>query len=121
MFRKALEMDSLTVKVENLKDAATSAMMTLSEESRRMEEMMKMYGMTGMDSSMFGGQATLVLNAKHPMVQYLLKHADAEDNDLFCKQLYDLAMISHKPLSPEAMTGFIERSNAIMLKLVNAE
>lgn len=92
-------------------------MVTLSEESRRMEEMMKMYGMGGMDASAFGGQQTLVLNAKHPLVQYIYSHQDGEKVTMFCKQLYDLAMISHKPLSPEEMTAFIARSNEIMMEL----
>ncbi len=117
VFRKAVGNDKLEVKVENLKDASVSAMMTLSEESRRMEEMMKMYGMTGMDASMFGTQATLILNAKHELVQYILNHRDDEDVDLFCQQLYDLAMIAHKPLDPDEMSKFISRSNEIMIRL----
>ncbi|MDO4617630.1 MAG: molecular chaperone HtpG [Lachnospiraceae bacterium] len=117
LFRKAVGNESLEVKVENLKDAAVSSMITLSEESRRMEEMMKMYGMSGMDASMFGTQATLILNARHELVQYILNHRDAEDVDLFCQQLYDLAMIAHKPLNPDAMAKFISRSNEIMLRL----
>ena len=92
-------------------------MVTLSEESRRMEEMMRMYGMNTMDPSMFGGQQTLVLNAKHPLVKYIMEHKDSEDVPVFCQQLYDLAMISNRPLTPEAMTKFIARSNEIMLKL----
>ena len=92
-------------------------MVTLSEESRRMQDMMKMYGMTGMDPSMFGGQETLILNAKHPLVQYILKNGENNNTSLFCEQLYDLAMISHKPLSPDAMTKFVSRSNQIMMLL----
>ena len=117
LFRKALNNEKLEVRVENLKDEKVSAMVTLSEESRRMEEMMKMYGMGGMDVSAFGGQQTLVLNAKHPLVQYIYSHQDGEKVTMFCKQLYDLAMISHKPLSPEEMTAFIARSNEIMMEL----
>ena len=117
LFRKALNNEKLEVRVENLKDEKVSAMVTLSEESRRMEEMMKMYGMGGMDASAFGGQQTLVLNAKHPLVQYIYSHQDGEKVTMFCKQLYDLAMISHKPLSPEEMTAFIARSNEIMMEL----
>ena len=117
LFRKALNNEKLEVRVENLKDEKVSAMVTLSEESRRMEEMMKMYGMGGMDASAFGGQQTLVLNAKHPLVQYIYSHQDGEKVTMFCKQLYDLAMISHKPLSPEEITAFIARSNEIMMEL----
>ncbi|MCQ2509808.1 MAG: molecular chaperone HtpG [Lachnospiraceae bacterium] len=116
LFRKATGIEKLEVKVENLKDASVSSMITLSEESRRMEEMMKMYGMAGMDASMFGTQATLILNAKHTLVQYILEHKD-EDVEIFCQQLYDLAMIAHKPLGAEAMTKFIARSNEIMIRL----
>ncbi len=117
LFREALDKKDLDVKVEHLKDENVSAMVTLSEENRRMQEMMKMYGMTGMDPSMFGGQETLVLNAKHPLVKYVLEHRDGENTSLFCQQLYDLAMISHRPLAPEAMTKFVSRSNQIMMLL----
>ena len=117
LFRKALDNENLQVKVEKLKNEEVSSMVTLSEESRRMQEMMRMYGMPGMDPSMFGGEETLVLNANHKLVQYVLANKDAENTNLFCEQLYDLAMISHKPLSPEAMTKFITRSNQIMMLL----
>ena len=117
LFRKSLNKDKLEVHVENLKNENVSAMMTLSEESRRMQDMMKMYGMTGMDPSMFGGQETLILNAKHPLVQYILKNGENDNTSLFCEQLYDLAMISHKPLSPDEMTKFVSRSNQIMMLL----
>ena len=117
LFRKALDNENLQVKVEKLKNEEVSSMVTLSEESRRMQEMMKMYGMAGMDPSMFGGDETLVLNANNKLVQYVLEHKDGENTNLFCEQLYDLAMISHKPLSPEAMTKFIARSNQIMMLL----
>ena len=116
-FRKALENEKLEVKVEKLKNENVASMMTLSEESRRMQEMMKMYGMAGMDPSMFGNDATLVLNANHPLVQYVLEHKDGEHTSLFCKQLYDLALLGNKPLSPEEMTAFIARSNEIMMLL----
>ena len=89
LFRKVLDKKDLTVKVENLKDENVSSMVTLSEESRRMQDMMKMYGMTGMDPSMFGGQETLILNAKHPLVQYILKNGENDNTSLFCEQLYD--------------------------------
>ena len=107
LFRKALNNEKLQVKVEKLKNEEVSSMVTLSEESRRMQEMMKMYGMAGMDPSMFGGDETLVLNANNKLVQYVLANKDAENTPMFCEQLYDLAMISHKPLAPEAMTKFI--------------
>ena len=117
IFRKALGKDNLDVKVEKLKNESVASMMTLSEESRRMQDMMKMYGMMGMDPSMFGSDATLVLNANHPLVQYVLKNGEGEHTDLFCKQLYDLALLGNKPLNPEEMTEFIKRSNEIMLLL----
>ena len=117
LFRKALDNENLQVKVEKLKNEEVSSMVTLSEESRRMQEMMRMYGMAGMDPSMFGGDETLVLNANNKLVQYVLENKDGENTNLFCEQLYDLAMISHKPLSPEAMTKFIGRSNQIMMLL----
>lgn len=116
VFRKALDKDSLDVKLEKLKNENVAAMVTLSEESRRMQEMMKMYGMYGMDMGM-GTEVTLVLNAKHPLVQYVLAHKDEENVPMFCQQLYDLALLSHKPLSPEEMTAFINRSNEIMMLL----
>ena len=83
-----------------------------------MQDMMKMYGMTGMDPSMFGGQETLILNANHPLVKYVAAHKEDDKNvPLICQQLYDLAMISHKPLSPDEMTKFVSRSNQIMMLL----
>lgn len=92
-------------------------MITLSEQSRRMQEMMKMYGMTGMDPSMFGTDSTLTLNANHPLVQFVVENKDNENVPVICKQLYDLAMLAHKPLSPEEMTAFVQRSNDIMMLL----
>ena len=117
IFRKALGKEQLDVKVEKLKNESVASMMTLSEESRRMQEMMKMYGMPGMDAGMFGSDVTLVLNANHPLVQYVLNHKDGEHTTLFCKQLYDLALLGNKPLNPEEMTAFINRSNEIMMLL----
>ena len=117
IFRKALENEKLDVKVEKLKNENVASMMTLSEESRRMQDMMKMYGMLGMDSGMFGSDATQVLNANHPQVQYVLNNKDGELTALFCKQLYDLALLGNKPLNPEQMTAFINRSNEIMMLL----
>jgi len=117
IFRKALENENLDVKVEKLKNENVASMMTLSEESRRMQEMMKMYGMAGMDPSMFGTDVTLVLNVNHPLVQYVLNNKEGEHTALFCKQLYDLALLGNKPLNPEEMTAFIQRSNEIMMLL----
>ena len=117
IFRKALGKDKLNVKVEKFKDKEISSVITLPEESRRMQDMMKMYNMYGMDPSMFGGDETLVLNVNNDLVQYILNHGDGEHTDLFCKQLYDLAMISNQPLSPEEMTAFVNRSNQIMMLL----
>ena len=117
IFRKALENEKLDVKVEKLKNENVASMMTLSEEARRMQDMMKMYGMLGMDPSMLGNAATLVLNANHPLVQYVLNNKEGEHTNLFCKQLYDLALLGNKPLNPEEMTEFIKRSNEIMMLL----
>ena len=117
VFRDALKNDKLEVKVENLKNEKVAAMMTLSEESRRMQDMMKMYNMYGMDPSMFGGQETLVLNAKHPLVQFVADNKDSDKTPVICEEVYDLAMLSHKQLSPEEMTRFVQRSNEILLML----
>ena len=117
VFRKALNNDKLEVKVEKLKNASVSSMIVLSEETRRMQDMMKMYNMYGMDPNMFGGPATLVLNANNELVQYIFNHKDSEHVPMMCEQLYDLAMLSHKPLAPEEMTKFITRSNKIMMLL----
>ena len=117
LFRKSLNMDKLEVKVENLKNESVAAMMTLSEESRRMQDMMKMYNMYGMDPGMFGGQETLVLNVSHPLVKYLAENQESEHAAVICQQLYDLAMLSHKQLSPDEMTKFVQRSNEILMLL----
>lgn len=117
IFRKVLNNEKLDVKVEKLKDEDIASMAVLSEESRRMEEMMKMYGMGGMDTGMFGGQASLILNADHPLVQYVVENKEGENVELICKQLYDLALLAHKPLSPQEMTAFVQRSNQIMMLL----
>ena len=117
IFRKELDNDKLEVKVEKLKDDKVASMAVLSEQDRRMAEMMKMYNMGGMDTSMFGSQATLVLNANHPLVQFLVEHKRSKNVSVICKQLYDLAMLAHKPLSPEEMTAFVQRSNEIMMLL----
>ena len=118
-FRAALGKENLDVKVEKLKDASISSMITLSEEGRRMQDMMKMYNMYGMDPSMFGGNETLILNVNNKLVQYILDHKNGEHVPMFCKQLYDLALLSNQPLSPEAMTAFINRSNEVMMILAD--
>ena len=118
LFRKATGKDQLEVKVEKLKNDKVSSMITLSEEARRMQDMMKMYsanGMGGMELPDVG--QTLVLNANNDLVQYLLANKDGEHSNMFCKQLYDLAMISHQPLQADKMTEFINRSNEIMMLL----
>ena len=119
-FRKALNNDKLDVKVEKLKNESVSSMITLAEESRRMQDMMKMYGMPGMDPSMFGTSVTLVLNANNKLVQYIFQHKDSDKVPMICQQLYDLAMLSHRPLDPDAMTKFVARSNEIMMMLAQS-
>ncbi len=118
VFRKALGNDKLEVKAEKLKNESVSSMITVAEETRRMQEMMKMYNMYGMDPSMFGGTGeVLVLNANNSLVKYVLEHTDGEKTPVICEQLYDLALLSHGTLSPERMTKFIARSNQIMTEL----
>lgn len=117
VFTKALNNEKLTIQVQKLKNADTPSIITLSEEGRRMQDMMKMYAMGGMDASMFGGDYTLTLNYNNSLVQYILNNRDSEHVPMFCEQLYDLAMISNQPLAPEAMTKFMKRSNDIMLLL----
>lgn len=119
IFKKALGKENLEVKVEKFKNENISSMVTLSEETRRMQDMMKMYsaGGMGMDDDMFGGGETLVLNSSNKLVQYILDNKEGEHTEMFCKQLYDLAMIANKPLKAEAMTEFIARSNEILLLL----
>ena len=117
LFRKNLNKEKLEVRVEKLKNENVAAMITLSEESRRMQDMMKMYNMYGMDSSMFGGGETLVLNANHPLVKFIVDNGEASQVPVICEQLYDLAMLSHKQLSPEEMSKFVQRSNEILLML----
>ena len=117
IFKKALGKENLTVKAEKLKNESVSSMMTVTEESRRMQEMMKMYNMYGMDSSMFGGQETLVLNLNNKLVQYVLANKEGDLTKLVCEQLYDLAVIMHRQLTPEEMTKFVARSNEIMMEM----
>ena len=120
VFKKALNNDKLTVKVEKLKNADIASVITLSEEGRRMQDMMKMYamnGMGGMDPNMFATDQTLTLNANNELVKYIFEHKDSEHVPMFCEQLYDLAMLSNQPLSVDAMAKFVQRSNQIMMLL----
>ncbi len=116
IMKKALKNDKITVRVEKLKNKKISSVITLSEETRRMQDMMKMYSMPGMDMGAFGGEGeTLILNANHPLVQYVLGHEEGENTEMICEQLYDLAKIQHAPLSSDAMTRFVARTNDIMM------
>ena len=118
IMKKALKNDKLNVKLEKLKNKKISSMITLSEESRRMQDMMKMYAMPGMDMGAFGAEGeTLVLNANHPLVEYVVANQEGENTKMICEQLYDLAKLQHAPLDAEAMTKFIARSNEIMMLL----
>ncbi len=118
LMKKVLKKDSIKVKVEKLKNKKIASMITLAEESRRMQDMMKMYSMNGMDMGMFGKEGeTLILNANHPLVQYVLEHQDGDNVKMICEQLYDLALLQQAPLEPEAMTKFVARSNDIMMML----
>ena len=120
VFKKAIGNDKLTIKVENLKNADLASVLTLSEQGRRMQDMMKMYamgGMGGMDPNMFAADQTLTLNANNELVKYILNNKDSENVPMFAEQLYDLALISNQPLSVDAMTKFVKRSNDIMLLL----
>lgn len=119
-FKKALANDKLEIKVEKLKDGQLASMITVSEENRRMQDMMKMYNRYGMDPSMFGSVGeTLVLNANNKLVQYVLAHEEGDLTEKICRQLYDMASLSHGSLTPERMTQFIARSNEIMMEMVD--
>ena len=119
-FKKALANDKLEIKVEKLKDGQLASMITVSEENRRMQDMMKMYNMYGMDPSMFGSVGeTLVLNANNKLVQYVLAHEEGDLTEKICRQLYDMASLSHGSLTPERMTQIIARSNEIMMEMVD--
>lgn len=117
VFKKAVKNEKITVKVEKLKNENIASMITVSEESRRMQDMMKMYAMPGMDMGMGHEGETLILNANNSLVSYVLDNQTGEHVDLICEQLYDLALIQQAPLQPEAMTKFIDRSNKIMMLL----
>ena len=118
VMKKVLKKDKIAVKVEKLKNRKIASMVTLSEESRRMQDMMKMYSMPGMDMGEFGKEGeTLILNANHPLVEYVMQNTDGKNVDMICEQLYDLALLQHAPLEPEAMAKFVQRSNDIMMML----
>ena len=122
VMKKALKKEAFAVKIEKLKNKKISSMLTVSEETRRMQDMMKMYAMNGMDMGMFGGEGeTLVLNANHPLVQYVMNHEEDENTGMICEQLYDLAKLQNAPLSGDAMAKFVERSNDIMMLLAKEE
>ena len=114
MIRKAVGNDKLSVKLENLRDKKTASMLTVDEQSRRMADMMKMYAASGMPMG-------LDLNAKHPLVKYVMEHDEDKNTKMICQQLYDLAQIQNAPLSAEDMASFIVRSNEIMLMLTKRE
>jgi len=120
MFKDALHMEKLNLKLESMKDSSLSGMVVLSEESRRMQDMMRMYGMPGMNPDMFKTETTLILNSNNSLVKHLIENTaiDHDTRALICEHLYDLAMISHAPLSADAMTKFIKRSHDLMLKLI---
>ena len=120
VFKTAVNNEKLTVKVEKLKNDEIASVITLSEEGRRMQDMMRMYamnGMGGMDMNMFAADQTLTLNANNALVKYILENKESKHIPMFAEQLYDLALLSNQPLSPEAMSKFVKRSNEIMLLL----
>ena len=121
LLEQALKKDKLQVKAECLKDTGIAAILTLSEEGRRMQEMMRMYGMGAMDPSMFAGEESLTLNVANPLVQYMLEHKEEERANLFAAHVYDLALLANRPLNPEEMSVFVKRSNEIMMALANKE
>ena len=118
VMKKVLKKDKIAIKIEKLKNKKISSMITLSEESRRMQDMMKMYSMPGMGMGDFGKEGeTLILNANHPLVQYVMENTKGENVSMICEQLYDLALLQYAPLEPEAMSKFVARSNEIMMLL----
>lgn len=114
--------ENFNVQIQTLKSKDVAGMIILSEENRRMQDMMRQFSMSGMDSSMFPTNESLVLNKNHPLVQYTLENSDSENEttDLIAEQIYDLAMMSHKPLEADAMTAFIKRSNDIMARMIKS-
>ena len=119
IMKKAIKKDNITVKVEKLRNSKIASVITVSEEARRMQDMMRMYAANGMDMGAFGKEGeTLVLNAGHPLVDYVLTHEDGDDTKMICEQLYDLAKLQHGPLEADDMAKFVTRSNEIMMKLL---
>ena len=120
LLRKAFKKEKLEVKVQKIKDKHVASVITVSEETRRMQDMMKMYSMGGSsDSDLFkddDGQ-TLILNANHPLVKTVMEEPESDKSKLISEQLYDLAVLANKQLPPDEMKKFIERSNEIMMKL----
>ncbi|MEG0952331.1 MAG: molecular chaperone HtpG, partial [Niameybacter sp.] len=113
-----LNQDKLKVKLESLKSTSVPSMLLISEESRRMQEMMKLYGMD--TANLPANEATLVLNENHPLITTLAqKDLDAHTQDLVCHHLYDLALISNQTLSAEAMQAFLQRNNELLMTLLN--
>ncbi len=116
LFKADLGKENLKIKVEALTSDEVSAMIELSEQSRRMQEMSVMYGMSGLNN--MPADETLVLNANNPVVKKLFELKDSDDRkddvSLICKQIYDLAVMSHRALTNEEMTEFISRSNKIL-------
>ena len=118
IMKKALKKEKIEIKVEKLKNKKVASMLTLSEETRRMQDMMKMYASQGLGLGDFGSEGeTLVLNASHPLVQYIVDNKDGKNTEMICEQLYDLAKVQQSPLSPDDMAKFIARSNDILMLL----
>lgn len=117
VFKKALGKDNLLLKVENLKDDSVASILVTSEEGRRMQDMMRMYGIDTGSPDMLDNDATLIVNANHPLVQYITEHKRSKNSAVICKQLYDMARIANHPLSPEEMSAFVQRTNDIMMLL----
>ena len=116
------------MKLETLKDPAVSSMLIVDEQTRRMNDMMKMYAASGMGSEMgfgIGGIGregrTLVLNAAHPLVKYVLSHEEGDNTKMICEQLYDLALLQNEPLTGDGMTRFVARSNEILMLLTKEQ
>ncbi|MBR6485798.1 MAG: molecular chaperone HtpG [Lachnospiraceae bacterium] len=119
LFKKVLNKESLEVKVEKLKNEATSSILTVSEETRRMQDMMKMYSMNGMGMGPMGDMGeTLILNSGNKLVKYILENKDSDNTPTIVKQLYDLARIANHPLAAEEMSEFVARSNQIMEMII---
>ena len=114
IFKKATGVEELIVKVEKLKNAEITSMITVQEQTRRMAEMMKMYGMSESMTGMGAQSETLVLNVNNALVQFVMNHPEDENTDTICQQIYDLAKLANHPLKPEEMTAFVARSNKIL-------